>query len=396
MFELYDNSDRQVQDVPMFFERYLATRINWKDRLIGIKGARGTGKSTLVLQYLNKLGKSSSEAVYLSLDDMYFISQTLVETGMKFYQQGGKVLILDEVHKYPTWSREIKILYDRYSDLQIIFTGSSIIDISKQEGDLSRRALIYELHGLSYREYLEINGIKGIPALDLEEIIQSKNIRNFFPVNFRPLLKFTEYLKKGYYPFFREDEAGYYQRIRQMTRLIVEYDMAEIKGFDIRNSKKMMQLLNIISQQVPFKPNIKKLSEKINIHRNTFGNYLFFLEEARLIRLLSSSGHSIATLQKPEKVFINNTTMIHALSNQSPSIGNLRETFVFSQIAVKYKVSQPKTGDFEIDEKYVFEVGGAKKGRKQISDLKNAFVISDDIEYPVSNAIPLWILGFLY
>ena len=397
MTELLQNSERYIRDVSMTFQRYLMMQINWNDRLIGIKGARGTGKTTLLLQYLNKLGKPISEAAYFPMDDLYFLSETLVETGKKFHQQGGKILALDEVHKYPQWSKEIKILYDRYPDLQIIFTGSSIIDISRQEGDLSRRALMYELHGMSYREFLIMNGMKDLPTLSFAVLMEKTgNLRKLFPDEFRPLAGFEEYLKYAYYPFFKEDKAGYYQRLKQMVRLIVEYDMAEIKGFDIRNSKKMMQMLNIIAQQVPFKPNLQKLSEKSHIHRNSLGNYLYYLEEARLIRLLAPSGISTSTLQKPEKIFLNNTNLMYALSNEQPGKGTIRETFVYSQLAPNHKVNFPKTGDFEVDDKFVFEVGGAGKNRQQIKGLPNAYIISDDIEFPVSNAIPMWILGFLY
>lgn len=397
MIELLENSDRLVQKVQVKFKRYLFEQINPNNQLTGIKGARGTGKTTLLLQWLNKLGLPASKAAYLPLDDLYFLSNTLVDTGQEFYQQGGKLLVLDEVHKYPQWAKEIKILYDRYSDLQIIFTGSSIIDISRQEGDLSRRVLMYELHGLSYREYLLMNELGNPPLLSLQQITGGEeNLRGLFPEQFRPLSHFEAYLKYGYYPFANEDLQGYFQRLRQLVRLIVEYDMAEIKGFDIRNARKMLQLLHIIAGQVPFKPNLIKLSEKSGIHRNSLGNYLYFLEEARLIKLLYPSGNSIATLQKPEKIFLNNTNLMFALAAENPSIGAIRETFAYSQLNVSHFVSQPKTTDFEIDNKLIFEVGGSGKGTKQIAGLQNAFIVKDNIEYPVANAIPLWMIGLLY
>lgn len=397
MITLLENSDRLVQRVPTAFNRYLAAEINWNNRLTGIKGARGTGKTTLLLQWLQKQAMPASEAAYFTLDDLYFLTHTLVETAQSFHQQGGKVLVLDEVHKYTHWAREIKILFDRNNDLRIIFTGSSIIDISRQEADLSRRALMYELPGLSFREYLMMNGIGDFPPLSLQQIVEGgTSMRKMFPEQFRPLAYFNDYLRHGYYPFSKEDPAGYFQRLRQLVRLIVEYDMAEIKGFDIRNAKKLLQLLYIISQQVPFKPNLIKLSEKSGIHRNSIGNYMHFLEEARLIRLLYPSGISIATLQKPEKVYLNNTNLMFALANEKPSTGTIRETFVYSQLNVHHLVTQPKVGDFETDEGLIFEVGGTGKGSKQISGQKNARIVMDNIEFPVSNAIPMWMLGFLY
>ncbi len=397
MINLLENSDRLVQKVPLRFKRYLISKINFDNRLVGIKGARGTGKTTMLLQWLNGLGKPSSEAVYFTLDDLFFLSNSLVDTAQQFYHQGGKILVLDEVHKYPQWAREIKVLYDRYSDLKIIFTGSSIIDISRQEGDLSRRAMMYELYGLSYREYLLLNEIANAPVLNLDQITQDKkNIRSLFDEQFRPLAHLENYLRFGFYPFYGEDKDGYYQRLRQLARMIVEFDMAEIKGFDIRNAKKMLQLLYIIAQQVPFKPNLIKLAEKTGIHRNSLSNYLYFLEEARLISLLYPSGSSVATLQKPEKIFMNNTNLMYALAGNTTQTGSIRETFVNNQLNAVSQVKQPKSADFETDGHMIFEVGGSSKGLKQISGLTNAFLIKDLVEYPVSNTIPLWMIGMLY
>jgi uncharacterized protein len=397
MIDLQQYSDKLIQQVPMNFQRSLLAKIDFKNRLIGIKGARGVGKTTLLLQKLQQLGYPASEAVYLPLDDLYFLSNTLVEIGKQFYQHGGKIMVLDEVHKYPNWAREIKILYDRYKDLKIIFTGSSIIDITRQEGDLSRRVLMYELHGLSYREYLQLNNIASLPVLDIKQIIRDFiNIRPLFDDQFRPLAHFDDYLKFGYYPFYQEDKDGFHQRLRQMVRLIVEFDMAEINGFDIRNAKKILQLLNIIAQQVPFSPNLVKLSEKAGIHRNSIGNYMYFLEEARLLSLLQPSGISISMLQKPEKIFLNNTALMYALSIESPQIGSIRETFVNNQLRVSHQVTKPKAADFEVDGKLIFEVGGSGKGIKQISGIPKSYLIKDNIEYPVANAIPLWMIGMLY
>ena len=397
MDELLELSDKLIRQVSPDFKRYLLNKINWDNRLIGIKGARGTGKTTMILQWLQSRNPANGKAAYFSVDELYFTTNSIVDTGATFYRQGGKVLVFDEVHKYNNWASEIKNLYDRYSDLQIIFTGSSIIDISRQEGDLSRRALIYELPGLSYREYLQMNGILDMKAISLNTIIEKSNaVREMFPANFRPLEYFGKYLSKGYYPFSIEDEEGYFLRLRQLTRLIVEFDMAEIYGFDNRNARKMLQLLTIISQQVPFKPNLSKLAEKSQVHRNSLSNYLVFLEEARLIHMIYPSGISISTLQKPEKIFLDNTNLMIALSFNQAEKGALRETFVLNQLLVNHQVKYPKSGDFEVDEKFIFEVGGASKNIKQISNIENAYIVKDDMEYPAGKSIPLWLLGFLY
>ena len=279
MSMLFEQSARLVAGTPNHFKRFLFDTIKWRSRLIGIKGARGTGKTTLALQWMKQQGLSAEKAVYFSLDDLYFTKNSLKETAAAFYQQGGKILVLDEVHKYKNWSGEIKNIYDAFPGLKIIFTGSSIIDISRQQGDLSRRAVIYELPGLSYREFLSLKyGIK-LPVFNLETLFSdTSELIKSVPSDFRPLEYFQEYMKTGFYPFMMEDVETVHQKINQLIRTIVEYDMAELKDFDIRNAKKLLQLIYIIAQQVPFKPNLVSLAEKTSIHRNSLNNYLHYLE----------------------------------------------------------------------------------------------------------------------
>ncbi|MDE3214219.1 MAG: AAA family ATPase [Bacteroidota bacterium] len=366
-------------------------------RLTGIKGARGTGKTTMLLQHLASLKMPVSRAAYFSLDELYFTTHSLVETAKTFYQQGGKVLALDEVHKYPRWAAEIKNLYDRYKDLQIIFTGSSILDISRQEGDLSRRALMHELKGLSFREYLGFFHHQTLPSITLAELLSPDfNLRAKFPKDFKPLVHFGDYLQHGYYPFSLSDTESYHQRLQQLTRLVVEYDMAELKGFDIRHAKKMLQLLYVVAQQVPFKPNLQSLAEKTNIHRNSINNYLHFLHEARLLHLLYPKGISVAVLQKPEKIYLDNPNLLYALSESVPSTGTVRETFFNNQLSVNHRVNNSEKTDFIIDGKLHFEIGGKTKGKKQVASLPDAWVVKDDLEYPVYQSLPLWAFGFLY
>jgi predicted AAA+ superfamily ATPase len=311
--------------------------------------------------------------------------------------QGGKVLVLDEVHKYPTWAREIKNLHDRYHDLKIVFMDSSVIDISRQEADLSRRALVYELRGMSYREYLASEYGLALPKFDLTVILSNTSaLKGALPGDFRPLAYFKEYLKFGYYPFYKMDKPGYFQRLRQLARTIVEYDMAEIKGFDVRHAKKILRLLYIIAQQAPFKPNIQHLADKTGIHRNSVNNYLYFLEEARLVQLLGTSHISAVALKKPEKIYLDNTNLFFALSEVDPSVGSLRETFFQNQVSNDHTVNHSPHTDFIVDQSYSFEIGGKGKGRRQIQGLQQAWVVKDDLEFPAGEAIPLWIFGFLY
>jgi len=397
MKELLNISTNLVNSVNQDFKRFLYDEITWSERLIGIKGARGTGKTTLILQWLQNQDLPVEKAAYFSLDDLYFTTRSLLDTIDEFHNHGGEIVLLDEVHKYPGWSREIKNMYDRYPSLKIIFTGSSIINISRETADLSRRAIMYELPGLSFREYLAFKGILNKPPFTLPEIIEkSSNIFRIFPSGFKPLEYFSDYLSHGYYPFYNDNQDDYYQRLRQLTRLIVEFDMSELKGFDSRNSKKMLQLLSIISLQVPFKPNIKKLAERSSIHRNSMNSYLIYLEDARLIKMLYPSGSSIATLQKPEKIFLENTNMIYALAEGEPEKGNIRETFFYNQLSVSHNVKAPRKGDFEVNQKFLFEIGGRNKTQKQIAGIPNSYLALDDIESGYKNEIPLWLFGFLY
>jgi predicted AAA+ superfamily ATPase len=397
MNTLLEQSERLIASTNLDFKRYLFVVIQWNSRLIGVKGARGTGKTTLLLQWIKEQNLATEKAAYFSLDDLYFTEHSLKDTVSQFYKNGGSILALDEVHKYKNWSIEIKNVYDFFPDLKIIFTGSSIIDISKQEGDLSRRALMYELPGLSYREYLSMLGIINLPVIDLDELLFNPvAIKKKIPQGFRPLEHFRNYLNHGYYPFGLEDSSSVYQRINQLIRTIVEVDMAELKDFDIRNAKKLLQLVYVIAQQVPFKPNISSLSAKIGIHRNSLNNYLYYLEQAKIISLLFPAGNSTAVLQKPEKIFLNNTTLLAALAEQQSNIGTVRETFFLSQLQPLHKVHLPKQGDFFVNGKYTFEVGGKGKGQKQLDGIENAWVVKDDIEFPMLKTIPLWMFGLLY
>jgi len=394
---LLEKSQSLVGQLKTDFKRYLYNEVKWNNRLIGIKGARGTGKTTLLLQYLKSLALKPGEAAYFSLDDLYFTTHSLVETAEAFYRGGGKHLFLDEVHKYPGWSRHIKNLYDFYPDLKIFFTGSSIIDIAREEADLSRRALMYDLHGLSYREYLSLKGILVVDALSMERLVDpDKAWRKLFPVDFRPMQYFDDYLRHGYYPFFAEDEESLSDRLQQLIRVIVEYDMAELHDFDIRNARKMLQLFYVLASNVPYKPNITELAKKSGVHRNTITNYLSFLEQARLIRQLYYTGISIVALQKPEKIYLDNTNLAYALTDITPNEGNLRETFFASQLAAKHRLSYTDTGDFVVNGKWTFEIGGKNKTRKQIQGLENAHRVIDDVEFPATDALPLWLFGFLY
>lgn len=397
MEHLFQISDSLLRQTRIGITRYLYHEVGWTNRLIGIKGARGTGKTTMVLQWLHNQPLKPTEKLYLSLDDLFFTQNSLLELATRFQQLGGRILVLDEVHKYPAWSSEIKNLYDRYPNLQIVFTGSSILDIARQEADLSRRALMYELKGLSYREYLQLAHGLALSAISLEEMVKpSGDIRAIFPADFKPLAFFGEYLQRGYFPFAMEDLTGFHTRLRQLTRATVEVDMAEMKGFDIRHAKKMLQLIYVVAQQVPFKPNLQALADKTGIHRNSINNYLYFLQEARLLHLLYKSGISVSTLQKPEKVYLENPNMLFALAQVPPSPGTIREVFFLNQVSALHHVAYGNDVDFLVNHTYRFEIGGKDKSTHQLQGQPNSWVVKDNLEWPAAGQLPLWLFGFLY
>ncbi len=397
--KLFEKSQRLIKNQKIEYKRFLFDKINWENKLIGIKGARGTGKSTLMLQYLKSLKYAHNKVLYLSLDDIYFASNSLIDLVDQFYKQGGKLLVLDEIHKYESWTQVLKNIYDFYPELKIIFSGSSILELSSQKADLSRRILMYDLPGLSYREYLGIKKIAFLNSLNLEEILNgSEKIDEITSNEFRPLEHFQNYLNYGYYPFGLDNEVDLYQRVNQLVRTIVEIDMSELSSFDKRNAAKILHLIGIIAQQVPFKPNLSDLAVKTTIHRNTLHSYLSYLEQAKIVQLLYPSGISTAMLKKPEKIFLNNSSILKALGGQNVNKGTIRETFVLSQLSVEHQVHYPKTGDFLVDQQYLLEVGGKTKGFNQLTDKDKyqSYVVADDLEYIVGKKIPIWLFGFLY
>ena len=369
--------------------RYLYDKIDWSARMIGIVGPRGVGKTTMLLQRI-KLNHSLDDTLFINADDLYFAEHRLFDLASDFYKNGGRHLFIDEVHKYSEWSKELKMIYDYYPDFQIIFTGSSILDIYKGNADLSRRALSYYLPGLSFREYLNLSYGMQLPAYSLEDILSHKIE---FPETRLPLPLFKEYMMKGYYPFFRD--PGYEQRLRNVIGLTVENDIPIYASMNIASTKKIRQLLYIISQSVPFKPNFTKIGQMIDVHRNQVTDFLYYLERAGIIAQLRGETGGIRLLGKVEKVYLDNTNLIYALAENKSDIGNIRETFFLSQMKVYNDVFSSEKSDFGI-ENFTFEVGGQGKQQKQIEGIENAYIVKDNIEYGYKNIIPLWHFGFNY
>jgi uncharacterized protein len=397
MENLLKQSVELVARIPTDFTRYLTKKIEWSWRLIGIKGARGTGKTTMLLQYLRENFDAQRQAIYLSLDHLFFASHTLFETIEHFRTQGFTHFFLDEVHKYPDWSREIKQLYDLFSDIHLVFTGSSIIEFNKLDVDLSRRALIYELRGLSYREYLAVKGIADLPVFTLENLLENHvKIALEIGQKIRPNQHFQAYLRVGYYPYFLENSIIYHQRLAQTVNLVIETDLQFLEKIETKHIRKIFQLLAIIASSVPFKPNIQKLAERIVLDRNTLLKYLYFLEKSAILRFLGHPAKGISLLQKPEKIYLENTNLAFAIAPTNVDIGNLRETFFLNQISHAHSIFYPEKGDFWVAEKWTFEIGGRGKTATQIKHIEQSFIAADDIEMGIGNQIPLWLFGFLY
>lgn len=404
MEELVIISNRLLSSVRMEFQRSLLNTIDWSLQLIEIRGSRGVGKTTLMLQKAKSLQENGAKSLYVSLDTPYFFTHSLVEFVDTFTKFGGTHLFLDEVHRYPSkykesdWSLELKNVVDLFPDLKIVYSGSSILHLFKGKGDLSRRKAAYLLNGLSFREYLELNEIIKIKPFSLQEILfEHEAISASLIGEFKPLLHFRDYLKFGYYPFFSGNEDVYNRQLQDVINLIIDTDLPYLAPISQSAKEQLKRLLGAIASTVPYVPNMNKLAELIHVtdHR-TLMKYLQLLDEAQIISLVRSSAKGNKQLQKPEKILIDNTNLMYALGMINTDIGTVRETFFFNQTSYNSKVTYSGKADFSINDTYLFEIGGAKKSKKQIHGETDAYVIKDSIEIGFGNVIPLWMMGLLY
>ena len=396
MEELLFEFQQKIANISTQFQRYLITEIDFKNRLIAIKGARGSGKTTLLLQ-IAKLNLDISKSLYVSLDHIYFFEFKLYALAKEFSNNGGTHLLLDEVHKYPNWSREIKLIYDNFPSLQIIFTSSSMLEIYKGESDLSRRAVSYNLKELSFREFILLDAGIELPIFSFEEILQNHNlIATQILQKIKPIAHFNKYLKIGAYPYFIENEDNYNQKLLNTINLIIEIDINAVEDLNYETLVKLKKLLVAVASSAPFTPNVTKLSEKIGVSRNTLIQAIKILNRAGLVIELYKDTSGIGVLTKPEKLFLNNTNLMYVLAKENINIGNVRETFFLNQFKDLYEINLAEKADFIINKKYTFEIGGKGKTKKQIVNLENAYVAKDNIEIGVGNAIPVWLFGFMY
>lgn len=400
MDTLFARHDRQTKSASLKFIRSYMTRINWTTHLLAIRGARGIGKTTLMLQYIKQNYKAlDRQVLYCSLDTVYFSTHTILELADRFYKMGGKHLFLDEVHKYANWSQEIKEVYDAYPDMRIVLSGSSALKLQQGDTDLSRRCVNYDMQGLSFREYLSIYAKIDIPVFLLEDILyHPSDLCAAVYEKCRPLQHFQQYLRYGYYPFYLDNSTDYYTLIDQVASFIIETELPLLCKVDPANTRKIKALLNVLAMNVPYQLDMTKLASMIQVIRTTVQEYLQHLQSARLLNLLYSDLVSVKKMQKPDKIYLENPNLLYALSPvKEPHIGTVRECFAVNQLSASHTVEYGKAnGDFKVDNRYVLEIGGENKTFKQIADIPESYILADDIETPSGNKLPLWMLGFLY
>lgn len=389
MERLYEFFYRKLKNTPVEFFRYKYNQIKWESRAFGLVGPRGVGKSTMLLQYI-KQNLDTKDTLYVSADNLYFAEHKLVDLADRFVKMGGKHLFIDEIHKYEGWSRELKQIYDSYDDLQIVISGSSILDIYKGMADLSRRMPIYEMQGLSFREYLRLFHGIDVPVYSLKDILTHKAVISGVE---HPLPLFHDYLKRGYYPFGRD--AEFEIELMQVINQTMEIDIPMHIKTNISVGRKLKSLIMVVSKSVPFKPVMQKLADVTGISRNDIPDYLIYMERAGMISQLRNATGGLRGLGKVEKLYLDNTNLIYTLAPERADIGNVRETFFMNQTRVCNDVRSSDISDFEIGGK-VFEIGGRKKGQKQIESADDGYIVKDDIESGYANVIPLWAFGLNY
>lgn len=393
---LFNNYHRKISKVSTHFLRYLYTQINWKSRIIGIKGARGVGKTTMLLQHILLNYGNVDKTLYASLDDLWFSTHSLIDLVDWADQHGITCLYLDEVHRYEKWSETLKNIYDNYPDMSIIYTSSSLLLMDNAKVDLSRRQTTYTLHGLSFREYLAFEGIMNIPAIPLEDLLQ-QHVTHAMRISKEVKIAshFESYLANGYYPFYKESGDDYPSRLRETVSVVIENDLPAVENMSFETIQKVKKLVMIISERVPFEPNMSELWKQLSTNNELGLRMLYALDKEKILSLLTSKAKNYKFLYKPDKIFLGNTNLMHVLC---PTVnkGNERETFFNSQLSVLHDTKYPLKGDFLIDDKYLFEVGGRKKSFEQIADVPNSFLAVDDTEIGYGNRIPLWMFGFTY
>ena len=397
MDTLYRYQNQLIASTDFLFRRPLVDQIEWNERLIGLVGSRGVGKTTCLLQHLSDQPNPDKTRLYVTLDNLSNPYPTLILLAEKFVSLGGKELIIDEIHKYPNWAAEIKNIYDLFPRLKVVFSGSSTLKLMDSEVDLSRRAVFYQLQGLSFREFLQIQTKKVFPAFSLPDILKKHEMISWSVAKeVKPLQYFSDYLKWGYFPFYLQSTSTYPFKLQGIINYILESEIPALSNLDFRNILKMKRALQIIAENVPYQPNITQLSAALELNRNTLLQYLSYLEKTEIITSLYNAGSFYGKLTKPGKILIRHPNISFALAQGEVNRGSIREGFFVNQLIIGHKIELAEKADFFVDDKYLFEIGGKSKTRKQIVRSSEGYIIKDDIETSEKECIPLWLFGFLY
>lgn len=390
---------RRMTGISLALVRECIHEVAWDERLSAIIGPRGVGKTTLMLQYIKQhYADNLGEVLYATTESLYFVQNTLIDLAERFVTNGGKHLFLDEIHRYPDWSREIKLIYDTYPELKVTISGSSLLQILNSEADLSRRCIWYNMQGLSFREFLQFYKGIDLPVFSLDNIIQKPDeVCHDVNALCHPVPLFHEYLQVGYFPYYLEGEERYYERVANVVDYVIGTELPMVCKVETVNVRKLQMLLNVVAGLVPYELDISKMALMLQASRNTVITYLRYLSMSKVINLLYSDLQSLKKVQKPDKMYLGNPNMLYALCLEKTNIGTARETFVVNQLGYQHRIEYgKKNGDFKIDGKYVFEVGGATKAFDQVAGLPDSYILADDIEWPVGNKLPLWLAGLLY
>lgn len=397
MDSLYQTYYRKVQHVPTTFKRYLYNKINWSNRVIGIIGERGVGKTTLILQHIKETFPHREDALYVSLDNMWFSTHSLMDLVEYFYTHGGRHIFLDEVHKYPNWQTVLKNLCDDYDDLYITYTSSSMLLMDRQKGDMSRRQITYKLYGMSFREYLEFEGLATVGPISIAELLGNHvDIANSITgQGFSILPAFEQYLRHGYYPFYKAEADGFESRLQEVVNQVLESDLPAVTEVSFSTIIKARKLLMLIAEKVPFIPKMSELYAELETTRDLGLKLIHTLNKAGLLNLVTYEPKNLHILSRPDKILLGNSCLMYSLTHKC-EIGTIRETFFCNQVSAVYDLLLAKLGDFQVERKYIFEVGGKYKTFDQIKDLANSYLAKDSIEIGQGNSIPLWMFGLLY
>lgn len=390
---------RRMTGISLALVRECIHEVAWDERLSAIIGPRGVGKTTLMLQYIKQhYADNLGEVLYATTESLYFVQNTLIDLAERFVTNGGKHLFLDEIHRYPDWSREIKLIYDTYPELKVTISGSSLLQILNSEADLSRRCIWYNMQGLSFREFLQFYKGIDLPVFSLDNIIQKPDeVCHDVNALCHPVPLFHKYLQVGYFPYYLEGEERYYERVANVVDYVIGTELPMVCKVETVNVRKLQMLLNVVAGLVPYELDISKMALMLQASRNTVITYLRYLSMSKVINLLYSDLQSLKKVQKPDKMYLENPNMLYALCLEKTNIGTARETFVVNQLGYQHRIEYgKKNGDFKIDGKYVFEVGGATKTFNQVAGLPDSYILADDIEWPVGNKLPLWLAGLLY